>query len=226
MKKPMTSNDKNHLIGRICLAIAILMILLVPFTIAFVLKTQPDYLAMLKSAVPLLVFIAGGFVEVMTYSPMLGTNGTYLAFITGNLVNLKVPCVVNSRKQANAKHGSKEGEIISTVSFATSTIVTTVIIALGIVLLFFLQPIFENEALKPAFSSAFTALFGALAYKYFTADIKLVPVPIVVAIIFALAFKLDSSVLIPICSVVSILYAYWLFKNGGKILPAKKESKK
>ena len=66
--------------------------------------------------IPLIVFIIGGFVEVMTYSPLLGTSGTYLGFFTGNLVNLKVPCAVNAREQAGVNHGTKEGEIISTIS--------------------------------------------------------------------------------------------------------------
>lgn len=222
MKKEMTSNDKNHLFGRIFLGISIIFIILVPVIIALVLKTAPDYLAMLKSLLTLIVFVVGGFVEVMTYSPMLGTNGTYLAFITGNLVNLKVPCAVNAREQAKVEHGSKEGEIISTISVATSTIITTVVIALGVALLVPLTPILESKSLSPAFSSAFTALFGALAYKYFTTDIKIVPVPIFVSLIFAFIFKFDSSILIPISAVVSILYAYWLYKNNGKLFPSKK----
>lgn len=221
MKKERTYNDKNHAFGRLFLSLAILLILAVPVIISIVLKVQPDYKAMLKSIMPLIVFIIGGFVEVMTYSPMLGTNGTYLAFITGNLVNLKVPCAVNAREQANAKHGSKEGEIISTISVATSTIITTIIIALGVAMLTPLTPFLENPQFAPAFSSAFTALFGALAYKYFTADIKLVPVPFFVSLVLAFAFKLDSSVLIPIASVLSILFAYWLFKNNGHLFPKK-----
>ena len=222
MKKEVSLNDRNHTFGRIFLAIAIIIILLVPVIISIALQAVPDFLAIVKSLfTTLIVFVVGGFVEVMTYSPMLGTNGTYLAFITGNLVNLKVPCAVNSREQAGVKHGSQEGEIISTVSVATSTIVTTIVIAIGVALLVPLTPVLENEVLAPAFSSAFTALFGALAYKYFITDLKIVPVPIIVSLVLAFTLKLDSSILIPISSVVSIVYAYWLFKYDGKLFPKK-----
>lgn len=225
MKKTMTTNDKNHLIGRIFLSLAIIIILLVPILMAIILNTAPDYAKIGTSLLTLIVFVVGGFVEVMTYSPMLGTNGTYLAFVTGNLVNLKVPCAVNARQQANVKHGSKEGEIISTVSVATSTIVTTVIIALGVALLTPLTPVLENETLKPAFGTAFTALFGALAYQYFSKDLKLVPVPLVLALVLAITLHLDTSILIPICAVVSVVFAFWIFKTNGKLFVRKSKNK-
>lgn len=216
-------NRRNHLYGRIFLGAAILLIVLVPVIMAIALKTAPDFLVVLLSMVPLLVFILGGFVEVITYSPMLGTSGTYLGFITGNLVNLKVPCAVNARELAGVEHGSKEGEIVSTISVATSTIVTTLIIAIGVACLIPLTPVLENATLKPAFDSAFTALFGALAYKYFVKDPHLVPLPLVLALILQGFLNLGTSILIPVCSIVSILFAYYLFKNGGKLIKKSKE---
>ena len=207
-------NNKNHLYGRIFLGTAIAIIILVPVIMSLVLKTSPDFVVMISTMLPLLFFILGGFVEVITYSPMLGTSGTYLGFITGNLVNLKVPCAVNARELAGVKHGSQEGEIVSTISVATSTIVTTVIIAVGVLALTPLTPVLENPVLKPAFGSAFTALFGALAYKYFVKDPLLVPVPLLLALVLAfVAPGLGTGVAIPICSIVSILVAYLVFKK-------------
>ena len=216
MKKKMSFNDRNHLLGRIFLTLAIIIILLIPVLMSIILQVIPDFVKIGTSLLTLIVFVIGGFVEVATYSPMLGTAGTYLAFFTGNLVNLKVPCAVNAREQANVKHGSREGEIVSTISVATSTIITTVIIALGVALLVPLTPVLQNDILKPAFGSAFTALFGALAYKYFISDLKLVPVPLLLSLVLALTLKLDTSILIPISAVVSIIYAYILFKMANK----------
>lgn len=216
MKKERNYNDTNHFYGRVFLASAIILILIVPIIMALVLNTAPDFLVILKSFIPLIVFIVGGFIEVITYSPLLGTNGTYLAFFTGNLVNLKVPCAVNARELANVKHGSKEGEIISTISVATSTIVTTLIIAIGVAALTPLTPILESETLAPAFDTAFTALFGALAYKYFIKDLKLVPLPLILTILLELFLSLGSSLLIPISAVVSTLFAYYMFKKNQK----------
>lgn len=217
--KKRNSNDLNHLFGRIFLAIAILIIIAIPVVMALVLKAKPNFKVIGTSMSALLVFILGGFVEVITYAPMLGTTGTYLGFFTGNLVNLKVPCAVNAREQANVAHGSKEGEIVSTLSVATSTIVTTLIIALGVILMVVsnLTEVLENPTLKPAFDLAFTALFGALAYKYFVKDAVLVPVPLLIALILQGFLNVGTSVLIPICSIISILFAYLLFKKASKL---------
>lgn len=213
MKKERNYNDINHLCGRVFLGLAIILIIMIPIIMAIVLNVTPDFLVILKSFIPLLVFIVGGFIEVITYSPLLGTSGTYLAFFTGNLVNLKVPCAVNARELANVKHGSKEGEIVSTISVATSTIVTTLIIAIGVMALTPLTPILESETLSPAFETAFTALFGALAYKYFIKDLKLVPLPLVLTLLLEIFLSLGTSLLIPISAVVSTLFAYYLFKR-------------
>ena len=216
MKKERSYNDINHFYGRVFLAIAILIIVAIPVVMAIVLGVKPEFLVILKSFIPLIVFIVGGFIEVITYSPLLGTNGTYLAFFTGNLVNLKVPCAVNARELAGVKHGSKEGEIVSTISVATSTIVTTLIIAIGVAALTPLTPVLESETLKPAFETAFTALFGALGYKYFVKDLKLVPLPLALTLILEIALGLGTSILIPVSAVVSTLFAYFMFKKASK----------
>ena len=213
MKKEKNFNDISHFYGRIFLGIAILVIILIPIIMALVLGVTPDFLVILKSFIPLIVFIVGGFIEVMTYSPLLGTSGTYLAFFTGNLVNLKVPCAVNARELAGVKHGSREGEIISTISVATSTIVTTLIIAIGVAALTPLTPVLESPELKPAFDTAFTALFGALAYKYFIKDLKLVPLPLALTLLLEIFLGLGTSILIPLSAVVSTLFAYYVFKK-------------
>lgn len=214
MMKNRSYNDVSHLLGRIFLAIAIIIISVIPVIMAVVLQVFPNFKAIGMSMLSLIVFIVGGFIEVITYAPMLGTTGTYLGFFTGNLANLKVPCAVNARELAEVKHGSKEGEIVSTLSIATSTIVTTVIIALGIILMIPLTPILENPVLTPAFDTAFTALFGALAYKYFIKDPILVPVPFVLALVLQFAANLGTSILIPVSSIASIAFAYYLFKKA------------
>ena len=223
MKKERSYNDLNHFYGRIFLGIALIIIIAIPFIMWIALDAAPDFKKIIASIVPLLVFFVGGFIEVVTYAPMLGTTGTYLGFFTGNLVNLKVPCAVNARELAGVKHGSKEGEIVSTISIATSTIVTTVIIAIGVALLVPLTPVLENPILTPAFDMAFTALFGALAYKYFVKDPELVPIPLILALLLQGIANLGTGLLIPICSIFSILFAYYLFKNGGKLIKKSKQ---
>ena len=213
-KKKIILDD--HFYGRVFLGLAVILIIAVPVIMCIALQTLPDFVTIAKCIIPLITFIIGGFIEVATYSPMLGVSGTYLGFFTGNLVNLKVPCAVNAREQAKVKHGSKEGEIISTISVAVSTLVTTVILALGVALLKPLEPVLQNEILTPAFDSAFTALFGALAYKYFIKDLKLVPIPLILAFILSFFVKQGTGITIPVCSIIAIGVAYFFFKRDQK----------
>lgn len=206
-------NDENHLLGRVFLGSAIFVILAVPTVIALVLETMPDFEVVAKAMIPLLFFIAGGFIECISYAPLLGVSATYLAHITGNMVNLKVPCAVTARDNFNFPNGSPEGEVVSTVAVAVSTIVTTLIIAFGVLMLTPLTPILENPTLSPAFSVSFTALFGALAYKYFTPCWKLVPVPLILTLILQFTLNLGYTTLIPISAVVAVLTSYWMFKK-------------
>ena len=94
-----------------------------------------------------LVWTVSSVVEFLIYTPMLGAGGGYLAFITGNLINMKIPCAVNARDIVGAKTGTPENEIISTLSIATSSLVTILVLALGVLLLTPLQPILQSEAL-------------------------------------------------------------------------------
>jgi len=209
-------NEMNHRLGRIFLAAAIVLMVMVPTVISMVLGVLPDFVLVAQAMLALIIFLASGFVEVITYAPLLGTMGTYLAFITGNLVNLKVPCAVNARDQIGVKHGSVEGELVSTVAIASSSIVTTLVIALGVLLLTPLKPILENPTLAPAFETAFTALFGALAWQYFKKDPKLVPLPLILCIVLQLLTHLGKSALIPISAVITVLFAWILFKRENK----------
>jgi hypothetical protein len=216
--KQISLSDKDHLYGRMFLGAAIILILAIPVIMCLTLKVFPEWGILGKGLVGCIMFIVGGFIEVMTYSPMLGTKGTYLAFFTGNLVNLKLPCAVNAREQANVKHGSREGEIVSTVSIATSTIVTTIILAIGVACFGLLSPVLESTTLKPGFDSAFSALFGALAYKYFIKNLDIALPPLVISIVLAstIMFFNDTTVLMLFSMIITVIYAYALLKSINK----------
>ena len=86
-----------------------------------------------------------------------------------------------------------------------------------------ITPFLESPTLKPAFDTAFTALFGALGYKYFVKDAKLVPVPLVLCLVLQFTLNLGTSILIPVSSIFAILFAYWLFKKESNKIAKVKE---
>lgn len=179
--------DKMHLYGRIFVVLGIIVMFMIPFVTWIVTGIGPNVNQLLVGVIALsVIFLPGGIVEVLTYGPILGTSGTYLAFITGNLVNLKIPCVMNAREIAKTDINTEENEIVSTLAVAFSTITTIIIMGLGVALLIPLKPILNSSILKPAFDWVVSALFGALAYKYFKENIKLIVAPLIFVIVLSI----------------------------------------
>lgn len=217
MKDFETYNQKTHLYGRIGLVIGIGLMLAVPFAFGMVLQAMPDMNAFWKSFVQIAaVYIPSCIAEFLIYTPMLGAGGSYLAFITGNLINLKIPCAMNARDIVGVKAGTPENEIVSTLAIAASALTTTAVIAAGVLLLIPLQPILENPALAVAFDNVVPALFGALAYSYFRKDLRVVALPLLLmSVLFVLFPSLIGSVgfMIVPSGALAIAVAWVLFRR-------------
>ena len=214
----MNYNDKTHFVGRIWMAMAITVVLAVPVAICVYYDAWPQGTAVLKGLLGVVpIFWTVGIIEVFTYGPMLGSGGSYLGFVTGNITNLKAPSALTAMDNAGVKPGTEEGEIISTVAIATSSIVTTIVIAIGVFLLSFLTPILNSPVLKPAFDNILPALFGGLAVVYISKNWKIALAPgIFMVVLFLLVPSLSSSVgiLVPVGALVSIGVARILYKKG------------
>ena len=154
---------KTHIIGRTVSIVTLVMLVGAPFLIGKLLGAYPDLGAVGKGFLSVgIVWLVSSIAEFLIYTPMLGAGGGYLAFITGNLINMKIPCAVNARDMVGAKTGTPENEIISTISIATSSLVTILVLALGVLLMVPLQPVLQSEVLQPAFENVVPALFGAI----------------------------------------------------------------
>ena len=213
-------NKKTHIIGRIVTVVTLAMLLGAPFMIGGVLGAMPDLPAVGRAFLSVgLVWTVSSIVEFLVYTPMLGAGGGYLAFITGNLINMKIPCAVNARDMVGAKTGTPENEIISTLSIATSSLVTILVLAAGVLLLAPLQPVLQSPALRPAFDNVVPALFGAMAYRYYRKNMTVAVAPLVLmSALFILVPSLTGStsfMVIP-SGAVAIAIAYVIYKKTMK----------
>ena len=210
-------NDKTHLYGRIGLWIGIVMLIAAPFVMGVSLDAMPDLGAVGKGLMQIaIIYIPSCIVEFLIYMPMLGAGGSYLAFITGNLINMKIPCALNARDIVGTEAGTTENEIVSTLSIAASSLVTTLVIALGVLLMIPLRPVLEAPELQPAFNNVVPALFGAMAFKYFRRGKGMVAIPLIVmTVLFILMPSLISSVgfLMLISGAITIAHAWIRFRK-------------
>ncbi len=216
MKPILSYQDRMHKQGRIFTILGLSVMISIPILIMLFTGVTPNIHQMVIGiGVLSLIYLPGGIVEVATYSPILGTTATYLAFITGNLANLKIPCVMNARQIVGTAIGTEENEVVSTISVVASTLTTVAIMTLGIVMLIPLRPILSSELLQPAFNWVVSALFGALGYKYFKGNLKIVAIPLLLMVVLAFlmpGFVIGNiTIVIMVGAITSVLVAKLLY---------------
>jgi hypothetical protein len=198
--------------------LGIIALVSVPFIVAAIFGVSVDGKGFLAGIAKVaIVYIPVAIVEFLVYAPMLGAGGSYISFITGNVTNMKIPCAMNARDIAGTEVGTPENEIVSTISTATSAIVTTLVIVVGVVLLIPLQPVLQSETLAPAFDYVVPALFGALGLKYFAKSPQIAVIPVVLMsllCIFVPSTISQTSILMIPSGALALLIGFLLFKKG------------
>ncbi len=219
MKKNLSYIDSVHRDGRIWNLSVMFLLMMFPVSIALIFRVAPDWGALLKGLIPTVaMYWTVGAIETVTFVPMLGAGGSYLSFVTGNISNLKMPCALNALEQNEVSANSEEGEVISTIAIATSSIVTTLIIVLGVILIIPLTPILSAPALQPAFQQILPALFGGLGVAFVSKNWKIAIAPILLMLVlFIFVPALDSSMvgmMVPVSALFTIGIARIFYKKG------------
>ena len=210
-------NRTMYVIGRVTLIVSLILLVSIPFLVGIVYDAMPDGPGFLSGFVKVaIIYYPVAIVEFLVYTPMLGVGGSCLAFLTGNVTNMKIPCAMNARDIAGTKEGTPEHEVVTTLSVATSALVTTAVVAAGVILITPLTPILENPVLVPAFDNVVPALFGALGLKYFMKEPKIAAVPVLFMIVLCIlvpAAISQTSILIIPAGAMAIGIAYVLWKK-------------
>jgi len=212
-------NEGMHRTGRVFTLFTLAVLLAVPFAMGMILDAMPDMNRFLRGFIAVaIIYYPTSVIEYLIYVPMLGPGASYLSFITGNLANLKIPCAINAREMADARVGTPENEIISTLSVATSSLVTVIVLAVGVLLLTPLQPVLSSPLLTPAFDNVVPALFGALGLKYFLRGKKFAAIPLVLSsavCIFVPSMISQTSVLLIVIGALTIGVSFVFYKKGA-----------
>ena len=215
-------NERIHRLGRISTIIMLIALVCVPIITGIVFKVQIDVGKTITAFFAAFsMFGIVGTVEFFSYAPILGAGGQYLSFITGNISNMKMPAAISSIKLAKLEPGSKEANVISTIAIGVSSIVTTLIIFLGMLFLGSILPILQSPTLAPAFNNMMPALLGALATPMFLKDIKGASVPCIIAAILTIILGYSTiagyqSFLLPVFLVIAVAWKYILTRMGKK----------
>lgn len=215
--------NSTHRMGRLWTLAALILILLVPFLFCLLYGVDLNWKAFGQGALAILpMYYAVGIIEVFNYAPLLGSGGSYLAFVTGNLMNMKVPAAQMAIEKSGVDAVSEEGEVINTIAVAVSSIVTTLIIAVGMLAIIPMSNWINSvPVLKEVFDLAngyvIPALFGALGVVFLAKGWKLAIVPVV--LVTLLFFLWDgaasvSGILIPVASLISVGCGRYMYKKN------------
>ncbi len=218
MKKEMTYLDSVHRDGRIWNISVMIALFMYPILVGVLFGVLPDWHGLLMGLVATApMYWAVAVVETFTYVPMLGAGGSYLSFVTGNISNLKLPVALNALEQADANIRTEEGEIVSTIAIAVSSIVTTVIIILGVILITPLTPILDAPVLAPAFAQILPALFGGLGVVFVSKNWKIAAAPVILMLaLFIFVPALNAStvgIMVPVGVLFTIGVSRILYKK-------------
>ncbi len=220
MKKNMTYMDSVHRDGTIWNLTVMVLLMAFPIAVCVIFGVIPDWAALWSGILltaPMYWIV--GVIETITFVPMLGAGGSYLSFVTGNISNLKLPCAINALEQNNVSANSEEGEVISTIAIATSSIVTTLIIIIGVICIVPLTPILAAPVLEPAFAQILPALFGGLGVAFVSKNWKIAVAPIVLMLIlFIFIPALNGGtvgIMVPVSALFTIATARIMYKKGA-----------
>jgi hypothetical protein len=220
MKKNLSYMDSVHRDGRIWNFTMAGILIGFPIVVAIIFGVVPDWKAMLMGLVATApMYWAVGAIEVVTFVPMLGAGGAYLGFVTGNISNLKLPCALNALEQNGVSANSEEGEVISTIAIAVSSIVTTLIIIIGVICIVPLSPVLSAPVLEPAFAQILPALFGGLGVAFVSKNWKIAIAPIALMLVLFICIPALNEgtvgIMVPVSALFTIATARIMYKKGA-----------
>ena len=229
--------DSIHRLGRWGTVLATALVLGIPAIVCAYYDCFPALATIIQPTVVILTMMGPATCsEVFSYGPILG-SASYISFITGNVVNLKLPAAISAQAIAEVEPNTPVSDAVSTMAIALSSIMTMAIIVVGVLLFVPLQPLLTAPAFQTATSYIMPALVGGMLMTVFgqgsgkmVIDKKLLitVLPLILVILGNLLipkFTSYQGYTIIVMIFVTIGWAYLLYKKGiVKMVP--REEKK
>lgn len=105
------------------------------------------------------------FVEPISYFTVLGPVGTYMAFLSGNNSNMRLPCASTAQAAAGVEPGTDEGSVIATIGMAVSIVINISVLTIGVILGSSVLAMLP-DSITHALNYLLPALFGALLVQF------------------------------------------------------------
>jgi hypothetical protein len=217
-------DKKIHHLGFITTFITVLAMLAVPLLTQIIFHLNIDAGVTIKTFfTALTVFGPVAICEFLSYLPLLGAGGLYIAFVTGNVMNMKLPAATNAQKVAGVEAGTPEAEAISALAAAVSTITTMVILTAGMILTAQILHILKRPIFAPAFSNITAAIFSAIALPTFVKSVKTASLPVALTVLLTIVLSYQvlcaptrQFYVLPAFLIFKLLWEYVRYRKGKK----------
>lgn len=159
------------------------------------------------------VYGAEYIVTPISYFPVLGISGTYMAFLSGNIANMRVPCALVAQEAVGAEAGTPEGDIVATIGMAGSIITNIVILTIAVFggnALFNYFPPTVIKAFDYVLPAIFGGLFSLFAVKFPKYGIFAIGIA---AFLLGIVKVIPTILLVPICVFSTIGFSYISYKK-------------
>jgi hypothetical protein len=204
-----------HKFGQRSGFLAFVLMILFPLVVSLKFGIAPSFLSILQPMVYLAaVMTVFSITELIAYPPILGPGSVYMSYVTGNVSNLKMPCAISSLKAAGIQQGTPEGSAVSIIAVGVSTLVSMLLIIIGILLLAPLTPLLTSPNVKPAFDNIMPALYGGLAGTWMLYYWKLSLTPLILGLVCVFLLSISASYILPVSFFLSIIAARILYKKN------------
>lgn len=157
---------KMHRIGKIIGVIAVVASFMPALCLGLIYGLWPDWAALGTAALTAITsFGILWFVEPLSYYPVVGPMGTYMAFVSGNISNMRIPCASMAQVGAGVEPGTEKGSIIATIGMGVSIVINTLVLSVGVIAGSSILAMLP-ASVTAALNFLLPALFGALIVQF------------------------------------------------------------
>lgn len=113
-------------------------------------------------------------IQPIAYYSILGTSGTYIAWLAGSVADIRLPAVTMAQKVSEVEAGTHEGDVMSTIGIASSVLVSVAFITIFTIIgsqVLNVLPKFVIESFKYILPALFGAVYVEMSRKNFKAGI-------------------------------------------------------
>jgi hypothetical protein len=154
------------------------------------------------------------FVEPLSYYPILGITGTYMAFTAGSISDIRMPASAVAQEAAGVKFGSPEGSVVSTIGVAGSLITTLTVVFFTAIVGTKIIGVLPETIVVALKAYTVPAIFGASYVLFCKFAPKLSFIVLITTILYLFLPSINYGLYMIVSVVLAILIARIMYKKG------------